>query len=188
MPRTGSMASKVGPAVITTRRPASGLGWKNAMISASSSNGSSMRPSPTSPHAWSPLPGPSRVTPSLRSWAALRWVAGADHICRFMAGATSNGQLRAMHRVVSRSSHRPCVSLARKSVEAGATTMASASRERSIWAMLLPTRASHWEVKTVRPESACMVTGVMNWVAPSVMTTCTVAPALVSRRTSSADL
>ena len=75
-----------------------------------------------------------------------------------------------------------------KSVEAGAMTMASASRERSIWAMLLPTRSSHCDRKTGRPDNACIVTGVMKCVAASVMATCTVAPALVSRRTSSADL
>ena len=67
-------------------------------------------------------------------------------------------------------------------------TMASASRERSMCAMLLPMRLSHSDVKTGRPESACIVTGVMKCVAASVMTTCTVAPALVSSRTSSADL
>lgn len=73
-------------------------------------------------------------------------------------------------------------------MEAGATTMASASRDRSMCAMLLPTRSSHWDVNTGRPDSACIVTGVMKCVAASVITTCTVAPALVSRRTSSADL
>ncbi len=54
--------------------------------------------------------------------------------------------------------------------------------------MLLPTRSSHCDVNTVRPDSACIVTGVMKCVAASVITTCTVAPALVSSRTSSADL
>ena len=38
------------------------------------------------------------------------------------------------------------------------------------------------------PDNACMVTGVMNCAAASVMTTCTVAPALISRRHKSADL
>lgn len=67
-------------------------------------------------------------------------------------------------------------------------TMASASRERSMCGMLLPMRPSHCDVKTGRPESACIVTGVMKCVAASVITTCTVAPALVKSRTSSADL
>ena len=54
--------------------------------------------------------------------------------------------------------------------------------------MLLATRPSHWSVNTVRPESAWKVTGVTKCVAPAVITTCTVAPALVSRRVSSAAL
>ena len=54
--------------------------------------------------------------------------------------------------------------------------------------MLLGWRASHWLLKTGRPLSACIVTGVMNCAAASVITTCTVAPALTSSRTSSADL
>ncbi|MCY1249938.1 hypothetical protein D9M72_635200 [compost metagenome] len=93
-----------------------------------------------------------------------------------------------MHRVLSRSSHSPLARRAMKSVEAGAMTMASASRDRSMCAMLLSMRASHCDRKTGRPDRACIVTGVMKCVAASVMATCTVAPALVSRRTSSADL
>ncbi len=54
--------------------------------------------------------------------------------------------------------------------------------------MLLSMRASHWLVKTGCPESACIVTGVMNCVAASVIATCTVAPAFVNSRVSSAIL
>ena len=39
-----------------------------------------------------------------------------------------------------------------------------------------------------RFDSACIVTGVMNASAAAVITTCTVAPAFTSARTSSADL
>jgi hypothetical protein len=91
MPRIGSSASKVGPAVITTLRPASSLGWKKAMRSSSKSCGSSMRPSPVSPQACGPLPTPSKVAPSAASCTMLRWVAGCAHISRFMAGAISSG-------------------------------------------------------------------------------------------------
>ena len=49
-----------------------------------------------------------------------------------MAGTTSSGQSRAMHSVDSKSSHSPCASLARKSVEAGAIKIASASRDRAL--------------------------------------------------------
>jgi hypothetical protein len=43
-------------------------------------------------------------------------------------------------------------------------------------------------VKTGLPESACIVTEVMNCSAAWVMTTWTVAPALTKARQSSADL
>ena len=49
-------------------------------------------------------------------------------------------------------------------------------------------RLSHWLEKTGRPLSACIVAGVMNCAAASVITTCTVAPALISTRHNSADL
>jgi hypothetical protein len=75
-----------------------------------------------------------------------------------------------------------------KSALAGATTTASASRDRLMCAMAFASRASHWLRYTLRLDSACIVTAVMNWVAASVITTCTVAPARVSSRTSSADL
>ena len=58
--------------------------------------------------------------PSLRRVSRLRIVAGLSHICRFIAGATSRGQLRAKTSVVSRSSAKPLATLARKSAEAGA--------------------------------------------------------------------
>ena len=75
-----------------------------------------------------------------------------------------------------------------KSALAGATRMASASRLRLMWGMALGSRVSHWDVWTARPESACMVVAVMKRSAPAVMTTCTVAPALISWRHNSADL
>ena len=108
-----------------------------------------------------------------------------------MAGATSSGQLnvgRARQSKLSNSSARPWASLAMKSALAGATTMACASRDRLMCAMLLGWLASHWLLATARPLRACIVTGVMNWVAASVITTCTVAPALTSSRTNSAVL
>jgi phosphopantothenoylcysteine decarboxylase/phosphopantothenate--cysteine ligase len=52
------------------------LGAKKATSSSSNSSGSSMRPSPNSPQACSPWPGPSTVVPSARSCATLRCVAG----------------------------------------------------------------------------------------------------------------
>ena len=191
MPRTGSSASKVGPAVTSTCRPCSTLGWKKAMTASRSSSGSSIRPSPVSPQACAPCPGPSSTAPSATTWATLRCVAGCDHISRFIAGATSNAQRsrgRARHSSANSSEARPCANCAMKSALAGATMSASAWRERSMWAMLAGARESHWSVTTGRPVRACMVTGVMKRQAASVITTCTVAPALTSSRASSADL
>ena len=148
MPRTGSMASNVGPAVISTRLPARTFGWKNAMMSSSSSGGSSMRPSPVSPQAWKPEPTPRMCAPSAASCAMLRCVAGWAHISRFIAGASNSGTLsmgRARHIRLRSSSARPCSSLAMKSALHGATRIASASRERLMCGMLFGSRASHCE-------------------------------------------
>src|SRR5512134_2838106 len=59
MTRTGSIGSSVGPAVTSTRLPARTLGWKKASIAARIAAGSSMRPMPVSPQAWSPATGPA---------------------------------------------------------------------------------------------------------------------------------
>ena len=50
-PRTGSIASYVGPAVMMTRFPESVLGEKSASASSQTSAGSIMRPAPLSPQA-----------------------------------------------------------------------------------------------------------------------------------------
>jgi len=49
-------------------------------------------------------------------------------------------------------------------------------------------RLSHWELNTGRLDRACMVTGVMNCAAASVITTWTVAPSLIRARHNSAAL
>ncbi|MCY1524695.1 hypothetical protein D9M68_596410 [compost metagenome] len=149
MPRIGSSASKVGPAVTSTFCPASSLGWKKAVMSSSSCAGSSMRPSPVSPQACQPLPTPSTVAPSADTCIRLRCVAGWAHISRFMAGAINSGTRsvgRARHSRLSSSSERPCTSRAMKSALQGASTIASASRLRLMCGMLFGSRASHCEV------------------------------------------
>ena len=105
--------------------------------------------------------------------ATLRWVAGLSHISRFIAGATSSGQLRARHVVESTSSASPWASLAMKSALAGAITIASAPRESSMWAMWLAKLASQRSVITGLPVNAWKVAGVTNFVAASVIATCT---------------
>jgi hypothetical protein len=108
-----------------------------------------------------------------------------------MAGATSSGQRsrgRASAVRLTISSARPCASRAIMSALAGAISIASAARLVLMCCMALGAAASHWLSTTGRPDSACSVTGVMNCVAASLISTCTSAPALTSRRTSSATL
>ncbi len=188
IPRTGSIASNVGPAVNSTRLPLSTFGCAQAAIAAKMSSGSCIRPAPVSPQAWSPTPGVSTTTPSATRRATLRWLAALPHIWRFIAGATKSGQSRARVSVDSRSSAWPLAILARKSADAGATTMAFAPRERSMCPIPLAAPDAQRSVSTGFPESACSVIGVMNRAAPGVMTTFTTTFALTKRRVSSAAL
>ena len=198
MPRTGSIASKVGPAVISRRRPARGFGASAATSSSTMASGSIMRPSPISPQAWAPASTPSTCAPSAAIWRRLRCVAGCAHISRFIAGATISGTGRASAAPLasgrarqvrlSRSSARPWARRAMKSALAGATSTASAPRVRLLCGMPLGSRASQVSSATGWPESACIVSAVMKCSAPAVIATRTSAPALTSRRASSALL
>ena len=188
MTRTGSIGSSVGPAVTSTRLPASTLGWNRASTSSAICCASSMRPMPVSPQAWSPAAGPANAMPSSRSARTLRCVAGLSHISTFIAGASISGQRRARASAESRSSARPCASLAMKSADAGAIKIRSRSRDSSMCPMLSGTRGSHRSVHTAWPESACIVTGVTKRVAASVMATRRSTPALTRMRASSAHL
>jgi hypothetical protein len=126
--------------------------------------------------------------PSALSWATLRCVAGFSHISTFIAGASTSGQRRATHSAASRSSARPCTTRAMKSAVAGATTTKPRSRDSSMCPIESATRASHRSVHTGWPDSACRVAVPMKRVAASVIATRTSAPALISRRVSSAAL
>ena len=126
--------------------------------------------------------------PSARSVARLRCVAGLSHISRFMAGATSSGQLRARHVVERMSSANPWASFARKSALAGATRIALAPRESSMCAMWFGKLASHRSVTTWRPVRAWNVAGVTNFVAASVIATWTSTLFLCRSLASSATL
>ena len=147
-----------------------------------------MRPSPVSPQAWSPLPGPRISTPRARSVSMLACTAAFAHITRFIAGAIDSGASVARHSVVSRSSAWPAARRAITSADAGAITTRVAQRARSMWPMAASAAASHSEVRTASPDSAWTVSGVTNWVAPCVITTRTAAPPSRRRRTSSAAL
>ena len=131
--RTGSIGSRVGPLVTSARFPASFLlPISTCSIAAMISSGSAMRPDPTSPHASSPEPGPTRTTPRISRVAKFAWVAGCPHIIRFIVGAISTGLSEARRAVVARSSASPAAMRAIRSALAGATTTRSASRESRI--------------------------------------------------------
>ena len=108
MPRTGSIASNVGPGGEQHALAGEHLRLRAARRARRRSpRPRACGPSPISPQAWSPLPGPRIVDAVGASCATLRCVAALAHICRFIAGATSSGQSRARHSVDSRSSAWP---------------------------------------------------------------------------------
>ncbi len=59
--RTGSIASRVGPALSVTRTPARSFAVSTAAAASMISGGSGSRPGPWTPHASKPTPGSSRV-------------------------------------------------------------------------------------------------------------------------------
>ena len=188
MKRTGSMASRVGPAVTSTDTPDSAPSATRPSACPARSAGSSMRPAPTSPQAWSPSPGPSTQVPRSCSVRRFARVAGAAHIWRFIAGAIAIGAAVARHTVVSRSSASPAARRAITFAVAGATSTRSAQRASSMWPMPASARSSSSSVCTGLPDTAWKVSGVMNACAPRVITTRTRAPRSISRRHRSALL
>jgi hypothetical protein len=149
MPRIGSSASKVGPAVTSTFWPASSLGCEEGddvfeqlrrlEHAAVAGLAAGLEAAAHAQHGGAvgrqlhqvALGG--RVRPHL-----------AVHGRRDQQRHRSIG--RARHIRLSRSSARPCTSRAMKSALHGAITMASASRLRLMCGMLLGSRASHCEV------------------------------------------
>ncbi len=158
---------------------------------ATRSSGSGRRPSPTSPDASSPWAGGTTSTPSARSRPTLRWVAGWAHMSWSMAGATRTGHRAESTMAVSIESQKPPASRASVWAVAGAITTASAHRPRStcrvqaVWASPASGNSSD---STSRPASVAIVSGGMKRAAAAVITGCTSAPALTSRRVRSAAL
>ena len=171
-----------------TRMFSRGPGFWELVKHSISSSGSSIRPGPVSPHACGPSAGPSSVMPSARRVAKLRWVVGFCHMDWFIAGARITGADVARQTVLSRSEARPAARRAIKSALAGATTMVSAQRPSSMWPIPDSASGSSRVSRTGRPLSACRVSGAIKAFAAWVIITCTWAPCLHSRRTSSADL
>ena len=166
MKRTGSMRSRVGPAVTTTLRPRSSpaAATRGAaqhrlddLLRLDHAAGAGLA-------AGLAAVGRAREssTPRWRSVATFACVAALAHIRRFIAGATTIGTSVARHSVDSRSSARPCASRAMKSAVAGAMTMRCGQRASSMWPIAASAAASHRSVRTGRPESAWNVSGVTN--------------------------
>ena len=106
--RTGSIISRVGPAVTSTRLPAKSVfGWSASHAAAITFSGSDMRPIASSPQARCPLSGPTNLTPRAFSVARFCWLAALRYILQFIAGASSTGAVVAMAVVESRSSAMP---------------------------------------------------------------------------------
>ena len=186
--RTGSSASLVGPAVTRTSTPSSAPPRNRAATRAAISSGSSIRPGPISPHAWSPSPGPSISTPRSSSASTFARVALACHICWFIAGATTRGAVVARHRVERRSSASPWASRASTLAVAGATSTRSAHRASSMCPIPASACSSSSSQCTGLDESAWKVNGATNSRAPAVITTLTSNSLSRNRRTRSAAL
>ena len=186
--RTSSMKARVGPAVsrivaIEISRSSlqpyarrGGCPASTRSIRAAISSGSAIRPVPSLRQESQPLPGGISWTPSAASRSTFRWTAGFAHIAAFIAGATSTGHSAHKTRVVSRSSAAPCAALARKSAEAGATTIRSARAVSSMWAPSGYRPGSKLRVATGRPVSAAKVATPMNFRALLVTTAVTPTP------------
>ena len=109
-------------------------------------------------------------------------------MCTFMAGATTTGARVTSSTVVSRSSAIPCASLASRLAVAGAISIKSAVSASVMCPISDSWVRSNVSVETGLPDRVCKVSGVMNSCAFLVITPLTVASALTSRRTISADL
>ena len=155
---------------------------------ATMASGSLIRPGPNSPQAIDPSSGPQNSTPSVRSVATLRWVAGCSHMRTFMAGATSTRLSVAISSVEARSSAEPPAILARMLAVAGATTTRSAARDSSMCPIPASSVSENSASCTGAPARLASESGVMNAFAPSVITGRTVAPRSRSRRTRSSAL
>ncbi len=140
------------------------------------------------PAAIAPSPGPVKCTPSARSWATLRCVAGLAHIFQFIAGAARIGLSAARRTEVARSPARPFAIFASRSAVAGAMTIRSASRESRMWPISVSSFRSKRSVNTFSSQSVATDKGVTKCCAPSVSTARTRAPFSRARRIRSSDL
>ena len=201
--RTGSIGSRVGPAVTITRLPSNTplRSWISVfaprallaapvepMTASAISTGSNMRPMPDSPSARAPATGPSTRTPRATKVATLALVAGCCHMRQFIAGATASGASVARQSVDSRSDAWPAASRASASAVAGAISTNSAQRASSRWLIAISASRSQRSLRTGRCDTAWKVRGCTKCWAPAVSTTWTSAPCSRNRRTRSGAL
>ena len=119
----------MGPAVISTCRPAKIFLLNRPAVCSSICTGSANRPSPISPHACQPLPGWTIwVSLNLLILARFFCVACLAHISLFIAGATMRGDAVAKKTALSRSLADPLANLAKTAALAGAIIRQSAQR------------------------------------------------------------
>jgi hypothetical protein len=106
----------------------------------------------------------------------------------FIVGASSTGALVASATAVTASSASPAARRASVLAVVGAMIIRSAASATWMCPIVASSVRLNRSVNTGRPLRAWNVSAPTNSVARAVMQTCTVAPALMSRRTSSAAL
>ncbi len=202
--RTGSIGSRVPPAVTSTRRPSSPEGARvstAASMAAKTSAGSASRPTPRSPsEASRPVPGSTTRAPRARRVSRFAVVAGCSHMWLFIAGARTSGAVLARAALVSRLSAWPPASLASVFAEAGTTANTSQRRTSSKWEIGSwstggsPGKApragsrSNSSARTGAPVTPSKVAAPTNRCDAGVCITRTECPAAVARRTTSTAL
>ena len=184
MPRTGSIGSKVGPAVMSTRFADQRLGLEEGDQFLEQFLGLEHAAVADLAAGPSPAAGPSTVAPSARcAEVALR--AGCAHISRFIAGATSSGQRVDRPRQAQEAEQIVGAAVQQLGDEVGAGRRdehrIGLAREVDVRHVVGRSRIPLARVD-LAVDSACSVTGVMNCCAASVITTCTLAPSLASAR------
>ncbi len=108
MNRTGSIGSRVAPAVMRTVFPLKSiLGFNMSSILSKISSGSASLPLPLSPQANLPLCASTNRQPRFCKVSRFFTVAGAKYIFVFIAGAIKTGQAAASSVVVKKSSAIP---------------------------------------------------------------------------------
>jgi len=183
MYRTGSIGSRVGPAVTSTCSPARSRTGDSAPSTASmiaSTSGS--RPLPASPEASGPASGSRTVTPRALRVATLAATAGCPHMPPSIAGARITGERAASRSVLRKSSAIPCAAFASRFAVAGATRSAWARSASATCSTASGLCGSNRSVSTGRPESVRNVSGPTNAAACSVRHTVTAAPSARSSR------